>query len=402
MAFLAKQIMAIVTAIILMVAPELQYNAGITQDAQKFDNVILMIGDGMGINSVRSAKHFYGIDDETLNMETFPVLAWSDTDNIYDELTDSAAGGTALSCGIHTYNGSIATYLWDKYGALIQPQSLSEYAKEHGKAAGVITTDKTTGATPGSFSAHAQKRGLAQEIVRGQMYSDLDLIWGGADKFAMKDMFEKHGFTYFTTETEMNALQPGSRSYGQLDFNALKYVTGANDTPTLDEMTAKAIELLNTDEDGFFLMVEGACIDKWSHGNSLPDMAKSLMEFDRAIGVAMDFAEKDGDTLILVTADHETGGITYDPETGDYYYTTGSHTDVDVPVYVSTADAGFEDGATYINRQLSVQLAYTMGATPDAFPAIIYGYAKPFRFLEIFKNVGYYIGVAIIAIKTAK
>ena len=117
------------------------------------------------------------------------------------------------------------------------------------------------------------------------------------------------------------ALEAGSRSFAQFSFDDLKYVKNNHNTPTIEEMTTKAIELLDADEDGFFLMVEGACIDKHSHSNDLENATLSAVEFDKAVAAALEFAEKDGETLVVVTADHATGGIVYNEESGEYEYT---------------------------------------------------------------------------------
>ena len=166
----------------------------------------------------------------------------------------------------------------------------------------------------------------------------------------------------------MNALQPGTRSFAQFDMDAFANVTNNNDNPYLADMTKKAIELLNSNEKGFFLMVEAAHIDKFSHKNILEGSTAQVIEFNKAIQVAYDFAKQDGDTLILVTADHETGGITYNEETGEYYYTTKKHTGVNVPIYVSANDAGFITGEAYDNYCISTQLARVMGYDKTQFP----------------------------------
>ena len=134
-------------------------------------------------------------------------------------------------------------------------------------------------------------------------------------------------------------------------------------------MTEKAIEILSADEDGFFLMVEGACIDKNSHDNDFEGATLCTEEFDKAVKAALQFAEEDGETLVVVTADHETGGIKLDQKTGEYYYTSDSHTNVDVPVFVSATDAGFKSGDKIKNRQIPVQIARVMGYEKSEFPA---------------------------------
>lgn len=333
-----------------------------------YKNVIFMIGDGMGFNTVAATKKLRNTD---VSMEKMPVICQSETRSLTDEVTDSAAGGTALATGVRTYNGAIAEYIFYPIGSFFNcPKSLTELAKENGKAAGVVTTDQTSGATPGSFSAHSVDRGVEFDISIDQMTSGLDLIWGAASDTVTESRCNFFGFDYITTNTELQALKPGSRSFGQFDFNSFAAVSNENDTPYIADMTKKAIELLSADEDGFFLMVEGAQIDKFSHKNNFDGATAQLVEFSKAVQVALDFAAEDGDTLVVVTADHETGGITLNEATGEYYYTTGSHSGVNVPVYVSAADAGFVTGEAYKNCEVSVQTARAMGFGADQFPKL--------------------------------
>ena len=392
MAALAKAIVSCVISLVLSMSPGLKFNEGVSTEYENYDNVILLIGDGMGVNTVKAAKAFYGIDYD-LNMETMPVHAFSKTDSVYGETTDSAAGGTALAAGIHTYNGSIGTYHWDPLAWYTQPQNITELAMSMGKAAGVVTTDATTGATPSSFSAHVNNRGNSWEIVRQQLHSGIDLIWGGTNTYAYKEYVEECGYTYVSNADELAEVTYGTKSYAQFDSADLKNVTNNSNTPTIDVMTSKAIEVLSQDEDGFFLMVEGACIDKFSHSNEFPGMSKSLMEFDKAVGEALEFAKEDGNTLVVVTADHETGGIMYDEAKGEYYYTKGGHSSADVPLYVSAADAGFTDGEAVLNRQVGAQLAHVLGASPEDYPTLMDGCLVDFSFKEFGKALKYFFSI---------
>lgn len=336
-------------------------------DYKIYKNVILMIGDGMGFNTVEATKKLRQVD---VSMETMPVIAQSKTRSATNKVTDSAAGGTALATGTRTYNGAIGVYilapLANRYNV---PKNLCELAIENGKSAGVVTTDKTSGATPGSFSAHSVERSNEKNISKDQMKSDLNLIWGAASESVTQSKCEENGFEYITTATQMYSLDSNSRSFAQFDFNAFASISNENDTPYISQMTSKAIEILNADEDGFFLMVEGAHIDKFSHSNNMEGATAQVVEFSKAVQVALDFAKADGNTLVVVTADHETGGITYDAEKQEYYYTKGGHTGVNVPVYVSSADAGFVNGEAYKNCQVSGQIARVMGFDKNQFPS---------------------------------
>ena len=334
----------------------------------KYKNVILMIGDGMSFNNLEATKLYE--TDGYLAMETMPVKAKSDIDSYLIPATDSAAGGTALATGMRVWINSVAVYPFLPYvpDDISVPVTLCELAKANDMAAGVVTTDKTSGATPSSFSAHTLSRDFEEEISADQLVSGIDLIWGGASESVNEENTSANGYTYIDSETDMNALTAGSKSFAQFSYDDLKNCTNKNDTPSIEEMTAKAIEILSADEDGFFLMVEGACIDKFSHDNEMDGMTLSAAEFDKAVAAALEFAEKDGETLVVVTADHGTGGMQADGK-GGYKFTHGSHDITDVPVYVSAEDAGFVSGKQVKNRQIPVQIARVLGFDKSQFPA---------------------------------
>ncbi|MBE6782594.1 MAG: alkaline phosphatase [Ruminococcaceae bacterium] len=336
------------------------------EEYKTYKNVIIMIGDGMGFNHLEATKQAYDLDE--LNMEDVIVKAESKTNSLFGVTTDSAAGGTALSSGIRTINGMVGTYAFDPFRVFSTPKNVTEVAIEQGKATGVVTTDYTSGATPSSFSAHTYSRDNDVDITEQQLASDIDLIWGAYNGLATSDVVSAAGRTYIGTATELAAFDGETKSFAQFSFDDLKYVANNYDTPTLEVMTEKAIDVLSADEDGFFLMVEGACIDKHSHSNDLENMILSTYEFDKAVGAALEFAEEDGETLVIVTADHETGGLKYDAEKDEYYFTSGSHTNVNVPLYMNKNDAGFVNGAAYQNRHVSAQVGLVLGADKDSYP----------------------------------
>lgn len=339
-------------------------------EAGKYKNVILMIGDGMSFEHVDATEKYREVD---LVMNNMPVQLKSDIDSFLIPATDSAAGGTALSTGMRVWINSLAVYPFDPFSIndMNVPISLGELVKADGKATGVVTTDKTSGATPSAFSTHVLSRDLEEDISADQLVNGFDLIWGGKSDSINKENTAANGWTYIDDRDEMNALTAGSRSFGQFNYSDLYNCTNKNNTPSISEMTAKAIDLLSANEKGFFLMVEGACIDKFSHDNIMDGALMCTEEFDKAVAAALDFAEKDGETLVVVTADHGTGGLTLDKKTGDYKFTHGTHNIWDVPVYVSATDAGFESGKEICNRDIPTQIARVMGYGKDQFPATI-------------------------------
>ena len=180
--------------------------------------------------------------------------------------------------------------------------------------------------------------------------------------------------TGISTKSEMEALTPGERSFGQFSWDTWRTtIPEGDESPTLVEMTEKAIELLDNDN-GFFLMVEGAHIDKNSHrtenGVDFPekrsDAAESVKGFDNAIRAAVEYAREDGETLVVVTADHETGSLYLDD--GEYRYHSGSHSNANVPVLVYCCDDLIPQGEAVPNKSLPKRVAEKLGWSRSVFP----------------------------------
>jgi alkaline phosphatase len=282
-------------------------------------------------------------------------------------VTDSAAGGTALSTGERTSNGAIGVYMTDLLGVFSYPKNITELCMERGMMTGVITTDETSGATPAAFSAHSSDRGNTEDITEDQLESGFDLIWGTSNDVATPEDAKANGFTFISTYDEMMALSEGSRSFAQFTNNLWTLEQSDENTPNLEQMTRKAIDLLDDSEEGFFLMVEGAHIDKHSHSNDSENMTEALEEFDRAVKIALDYAKADGETLVVVTADHETGGIIQTLE-GAYNFTQGSHSSDDVPVLVYGTNKLIKIDEKLNNYEIPIRIAYTLGFTEEEFP----------------------------------
>ena len=327
-------------------------------------NVIYLIGDGMGFNHLEKAKNERNID---LTMDTFDYQGESMTRSFSNAVTDSAAGGTALATGVRTLNGAIGVYPMDVTGTFTHPKNLTELCSERGMLTGVITTDETSGATPAAFSAHSSDRGNTEDITEDQLASDIDLIWGAQNGVATKEDAEANGFTYVTTSAEMLALKEGSRSFAQFTNDLWTLAPSDINTPNLEMMTKKAIDILDDTEEGFFLMVEGAHIDKHSHSNEDAKMTEALQEFDETIEYILEYAKADGETLVIITADHETGAIVANSD-GTYSFTSGSHSAANVPVLVYGSEVLIQNGEVLNNYEIPIRIAYILGFTEEDFP----------------------------------
>lgn len=292
-------------------------------------NTILMIGDGMGPLHLEATKGYFGMD--TLFMETMSyngmVTTFSKTG-----VTDSAAAATALSTGVKIQNGGVAM---DGGKNL---ETMGELAKKHGKSVGIITTEALYGATPASFSAHAQFRGESDRITKFQLESGFDLFIGATDlsNYASYEYdIRAAGYDYVN---EFDDLSYSSDKIFAV-FSKISTSNGTNEQPELKDIVRFAINFLESKSDnGYFLMIEGAHIDKRSHSNDIKGMVEQLKAFDEAVNAVMD--EASVDTYVLVTADHETGDLRYNGETGDAIknslYHSGGHTGKDVRYFATS------------------------------------------------------------------
>jgi alkaline phosphatase len=298
-------------------------------------NIILMIGDGMGLAQVYSAMTANG---GHLFLENFKNIGFSKTYSSDNYITDSAAGGTALSSGVKTYNGAIGV---DRDKKPIP--SIRELAEKKGLKTGLVSTSAITHATPASFLAHVSSRSSYEDIAADFLKTNIDVfIGGGVDNFEKrkdgrnlsKELKDK-GYQVLYNMQDIQKVKSGKLA-------GLTAPEHNKPMPERGEMlvpaTQTAINLLSQSKKGFFLMVEGSEIDFLAHENKTPGVVLETLDFDRAVGVALKFAASNGETLIIVTADHETGGMTING--GDYAtgkviakYTSGGHTGIAVPVY---------------------------------------------------------------------
>lgn len=336
-------------------------------EAEETKNVIILIGDGMGFNHLYATEQTHDVKLQMFNrMEYYGA---QHTRSSSSDVTDSAAGGTALATGGRTINGYVGVYPTDPLGVIAVPASVTDVAMKYGKATGIVTSDSIMGATPSSFSAHVRDRDLADKIFAQQVVSEIDLIWGGAvPEIVTEEAVLENGKVFVDTLSEVQALEYGQKSIGQ--FNTDIMWQGADygtDDPTLSELAVEAIEILNQDEDGFFMMIEGAHIDKCSHNQDGEGAMKAVLEFDKTVSAVLDFAEKDGNTLVIITADHETGSVTrqYD---GSYVWTTGSHSGVDVPCFVYGGDSVIENGEAIKNTDIPDRAVAYMTNNEQVFP----------------------------------
>ena len=273
-------------------------------------NVILLISDGTGLSQISSAFYF---KESSPNYSRFKTIGMITTSSSRQDVTDSAAGATAFACGIKTYNGAIGVA-----DDSTEVKNLVEVASLKNIKTGVIATSSITHATPASFYAHTLNRGSAEKIALQLVKSEIDFFAGGGLQFfnnrkdgqnLLQTLNEKQFVIDTIALNESANILPNQKAGFLLAKDAMLPTTeGRGDF--LSKATELAIRFLSKDNSGFFMMAEGSQIDWAGHDNNAPYLVSELIDFDNAIGKALDYAEKDGNTLVIVTSDHETGGFT--------------------------------------------------------------------------------------------
>lgn len=283
-------------------------------------NVILMIGDGMGQEHVWAAWLCNG---GKLNITGMPYTAFSCTVAANRTITDSAAGGTALACGCKTNNGMLGQTPNGR-----PAESLAALFRKRGMATGLVVTKAVTDATPAAFYAHTRSRKNTAEIAEALASAGFDVVLGGgAAAFSAQQMERMRA-----KGADVELFAPGdcapASQRGDLLVRNVK----------------RALSRLESEKNGFFLMIEGSRIDLAAHDNDLTETMREVLDFDRALGEVLRWLKAHPDTLVVVVADHQTGGLAIldgDRKRGRVtaLFTTGGHSGVSVPVYAAGAGA---------------------------------------------------------------
>ena len=318
-------------------------------------NVIIMIGDGMGLEQVSCA---WVLNHGKLNLDRFPSIGLSRTWCTNELITDSGAGGTALAAGVKTAYSHVGTAAdsTDLASVLVK-------AKELGKKTGVAVTCHFADATPCDFCCHNEYRYNQDDLIADYVTCGVDyLSGGGLDWFTVKRKDNRDitremaaaGYTVALTEEELMAAD--LPVIGILAPDNLPVAMERGDL--YRRTVARGLDILSREsgDQGFVMMLEGSCIDDWLHGNDIEKAMEELLDFDRTIGDVLTWAAADGHTLVVVTADHNTGALTLQDgnlEEGRIGVAFGSesHNGIAVPVYAwgpgSDAFTGIRDNAEW-------------------------------------------------------
>lgn len=283
-----------------------------SKNNSKPKNIILLIGDGMGLSQV-SASVLFSKNDQFKKFSSIGLVNTCSADNL---ITDSAAGATAYATGYTTNNAVVGQ---DPHGNSLQ--TILEIAENKKMSTGLVVTSSVTNATPACFYSHVKHRRMEFDIAEQLVRSGVDFfIGGGSDFFSplefggkredhknLLDTLSSYGYKVFQDFSEMQESSIIEKVASILGRNGIAKSSDRN--YSLGDMTKKAISHLNKNKKGFFLMIEGSQIDWAAHNNDEEYLLQEMNDFNSAIETALEFAEKDGNTLVVITADHETGGM---------------------------------------------------------------------------------------------
>ncbi len=295
-------------------------------------HVILMIGDGMGAEHVWAA---WAANKGKLHIERMPICGWSRTPSASHAITDSAAGGTAIACGERTSNGTL--------GQAAEGHRFTSAAAElraQGWATGLVVTKSITNATPAAFYAHVEDRNETARIAAQLGEAGLSVALGGGSEDVPRAVVERlRGEGALVELAAPHDLPPATQ---RGDY--------------LPQAVEKALARLGQGDAPFFLMIEGSMIDAAAHARDLRETAAEVLDFDCALGVVLRWAESHPDALVVVVADHQTGGLSVldaDVEAGRVSgsFATWRHTGLAVPLYAAGAGAQNFAGI-YDNRNI--------------------------------------------------
>jgi len=319
-------------------------------------NVVFIIGDGMGLAHIYAGMVANG---NKLQLERFKNIGFSKTYSANNFTTDSGAGGTALACGVKTKNGMIGMS-----PDSVAVESILELTEKNGLSTGMVTACDITHATPASFIAHQVSRKMAEEIAADFLKTDIDVFIGGGRKnFEKRDdnrnlsnELKAKGYSIAYTIDEAKSVKTGKLAGLLYDVHPA-YVPERG--VMLPAATEVALDILDNNKKGFFLMIEGSQIDWAAHENNADQVAKEMIDLDKTIGMVLDFAEKNKNTLVIVTADHETGGLTMpkgnlSKKEISASFSTKDHSGIPVPVFAYGPGAecftGFFENTSFKNK----------------------------------------------------
>lgn len=328
------------------------------ESSNPIKNVILIIGDGMGLEHLKAGQLYDGMEYgftgwQSVSINTAPITY---AGKLSDEATDSAASATAMATGHLTVN---------KYLGMLpdgtELTTILDIAATMGKSTGIVTTDSLLGATPSGFSAHSRSRAADSVLMDTQLDSGVNLLCGNLDTActAMAQQIQEKGYTYCEDYTQLSSTFGADKVYWQMPM------VGDTATTDLVDVSVDALNYLDQDSDGFVLMIEQAHPDKNSHNKNFLGVCQAVSNLNATVEAVLSWLGDRTDTAILITADHECGGLVVSNEAGTYanpeetpsgtlYYEfrNGGHTAANVALYVYGFAADFTKSELYGEDEL--------------------------------------------------
>lgn len=339
---------------------------------EKPKNIVLLIGDGMGLSQISGL--IYSQKDAS-SFEAFPVIGFHKSYSYDDLITDSAAGATAFSCGVKTFNNAVGLNK-----DTLPELTILEEAEQYGLSTGLIATSSIVHATPAAFIAHQPMRTMYEAIAADFLKTEIDFFLGGGEEYFNNRKTDKRDLIQELKAKNYNVLHDYS-DFVPKKFNPEKNLAFFTESkhPTsaiagrnyLANAASLALDFLeNHGEKGFFLMIEASQIDWGGHSNDETMVIREMQDFDRTIKRVLEYALKKGDTLVILTADHETGGFALQP--GSKFgnvkggFTTNGHTASLVPVFAFGPAAKTFSGIyenTNIHKLMRLALGFVQAET---------------------------------------
>tara|TARA_R100000935_G_scaffold18503_1_gene35831 strand:+ start:58653 stop:59831 length:1179 start_codon:yes stop_codon:yes gene_type:complete len=329
------------------------FTASVAQNNKKPKNIILLVGDGMGLSEISSSLYF---NDKPSNFLRFKTVGLSMTSSSKELITDSAAGATAFASGIKTYNGAIGVDIDMK-----PAETIVEHISKTDVATGLVVTSSVVHATPASFYAHQESRRMYEEIAVDLVHSKIEFFAGGGlqffrDRTDGQDLIQQLKDRNYEVHTDALPQKISEKKQAILLAPDGMPKMSENRGNFLTNATMLAIGQLSKNKEGFFLLVEGSQIDWGGHDNDAEYLINEMIDFDKTIGAVLDFAKNNGETLVIVTADHETGGFSLSADGINYNkivasFSTTGHTATMVPVFAQGPSEELFDGV-YQNTKI--------------------------------------------------
>ena len=323
-------------------------------------NIILIIGDGMGVPQITAGM--YKLKNQTA-LENFPIIGLSKTHSSNALITDSAAAGTAIACGEKTANGTVGISMRNQ-----KLTSILELSKQKGYKTGIIATSTIVHATPAAFYANVLSRNQYEDIALQLSDSDVDYFIGGGRKFFLNRKDKRNLLKEMTSYDIVNSI----KKFDESKSDKIAYLTSSEDPypirngriPNLSAAVEKMLPKLSNNDNPYFLLIEASQIDWGGHKNDIDYVLTEFIDMDKAINKVIEFTKNDKNTIVIVTGDHETGGLAITSGRIRNFqikteFSTIGHSAVMIPVFAKGAHSEIFSGI-YDNTEIFKKMFFVL------------------------------------------